>query len=607
MEKLKYIKIEHEDGTLSENVPIGADASNIDVSASKTLNTKLSEIDGSLLQTSSQAEQAIAQAEQAIAKANAASNSVLNLQSQVDNIITSAGTEGSSSSEIIAARTSTEGYNYPTLGARITTLERKVGSRMSYSGDVDFNTYLTPGKYVVTSLAPEHHGPAVCSPSGILVVEGCNSIDKWENTTEGNFQWLIQTYYGLHKQYPRSPIFRVIVTNLSSGTIYYPWFVGKYEDYIDNAFTRKDFHHLAYETYGQISQLNITNLDDVHDAGIYIVDRATTNSPTTGILIVETYDPSHKYDSAHNTSSGWVWVAQTVMDEANGGNTYKRLIRYKLATGELFAADVEWYNINNEKIVFPEYNELWGLRDKKIVNFGDSIFGNQRGINSISYWIGQYTGATVYNQGYGGCQMGDRGGTTWNAFSFCHLVDAIVDNDFTWQDEVLANLPSGMPTYFREAIAELKTLNFSEIDYITVGFGTNDYTAGKQLDNENNAYDKTTLFGALRYSLKKLLNAYPNLRVLIGTPTWRCWFTNGEVTSTSDTVTYTPGYTLKECAEQFKEICKGLHFPCIDMYNDLGLNEYTWPRFFNGTDGTHPTALANRELARHWACKIVEL
>ena len=45
MEKLKYIKIEHEDGTLSENVPIGADASNIDVSASKTLNTKLSELD----------------------------------------------------------------------------------------------------------------------------------------------------------------------------------------------------------------------------------------------------------------------------------------------------------------------------------------------------------------------------------------------------------------------------------------------------------------------------------------------------------------------------------------------------------------------------------
>lgn len=30
MDKLKYIKIENEDGTLSENIPIGADAVNIE-------------------------------------------------------------------------------------------------------------------------------------------------------------------------------------------------------------------------------------------------------------------------------------------------------------------------------------------------------------------------------------------------------------------------------------------------------------------------------------------------------------------------------------------------------------------------------------------------
>ena len=45
MEKLKYIKIEHEDGTLSENVPVGADAANIDVTNDKDLATKLNELD----------------------------------------------------------------------------------------------------------------------------------------------------------------------------------------------------------------------------------------------------------------------------------------------------------------------------------------------------------------------------------------------------------------------------------------------------------------------------------------------------------------------------------------------------------------------------------
>lgn len=44
MEKLKYIKIEHQDGTLSENVPIGVDANNVDV-GNEDLSTKLDRLD----------------------------------------------------------------------------------------------------------------------------------------------------------------------------------------------------------------------------------------------------------------------------------------------------------------------------------------------------------------------------------------------------------------------------------------------------------------------------------------------------------------------------------------------------------------------------------
>lgn len=40
MEKLKYIKIEHKDGTLSENVPIGVDVNNVD-NGNETLDTIL--------------------------------------------------------------------------------------------------------------------------------------------------------------------------------------------------------------------------------------------------------------------------------------------------------------------------------------------------------------------------------------------------------------------------------------------------------------------------------------------------------------------------------------------------------------------------------------
>lgn len=45
MDKLKYIKIEAEDGQLSDNIPIGVDASNIDTNDGKSnLEADLSSI-----------------------------------------------------------------------------------------------------------------------------------------------------------------------------------------------------------------------------------------------------------------------------------------------------------------------------------------------------------------------------------------------------------------------------------------------------------------------------------------------------------------------------------------------------------------------------------
>ena len=45
MDKLKYIKIKQEDGTYSEEVPVGVDASNVDMSDGRTLPETLGLID----------------------------------------------------------------------------------------------------------------------------------------------------------------------------------------------------------------------------------------------------------------------------------------------------------------------------------------------------------------------------------------------------------------------------------------------------------------------------------------------------------------------------------------------------------------------------------
>ena len=50
----------------------------------------------------------------------------------------------------------------------------------------------------------------------------------------------------------------------------------------------------------------------------------------------------------------------------------------------------------------------------------------------------------------------------------------------------------------------LKSIDFNDIDIITIEYGTNDFTGGVNIDNPNNSKDTSTFLGALRYSIEKI-------------------------------------------------------------------------------------------------------
>ena len=242
------------------------------------------------------------------------------------------------------------------------------------------------------------------------------------------------------------------------------------------------------------------------------------------------------------------------------------------------------------------------LMGKKIANFGDSIFGNARPPLDVSTFLAENTGASVYNCAFGGCRMSHHVGH-WDAFSMYRLAYAIANNDYSLQDEAINH--DDRTSYAEEPLTLMKTIDYSGLDILTIGYGTNDYTGNVTIDNAENPLDTSTLCGALRYSIETLLTAYPNLRIFVLLPTYRFWVDphNAYVDDAFDHVNDI-GKTLVEYNDAIAETAKAYNIPVIDNFAELGINKYNRYQYFNETDGTHHNENGRKLLAEHLADKL---
>ena len=237
------------------------------------------------------------------------------------------------------------------------------------------------------------------------------------------------------------------------------------------------------------------------------------------------------------------------------------------------------------------------FKDKKIVNFGDSIFGSFQSPDDISTIIANKTLADVYNCGFGGCQMAKHQSTSYDAFCMYRLAYAIANNDWSIQDSAI--LDTSLPNYFPSHLETLKSLDFNGVDIVTISYGTNDFTSERPLDYNDDKYRITTYGGALRYSLETLLSAFPNLKVFVCTPIYRYWKnTDGTFMDDSNTHQNPSGNTLTEFVEKCKNVASEYNLPCINNYN-IGIGKFTKERYFNSNDSTHPNLNGRVLIADH--------
>lgn len=227
------------------------------------------------------------------------------------------------------------------------------------------------------------------------------------------------------------------------------------------------------------------------------------------------------------------------------------------------------------------------LAGKKVVVFGDSIIGMTRDQTSVPAYAAAYTGAEVYNVGFGGCRMAKHPSNGYAAFSMWALADAVATGNYSTQD---AQAPSGSD-YFASQLEVLKSIDFAVVDAIVIHYGTNDFAANIPVDDPENLTSTDTVCGALRYSAQKILSAYPKIKISLSLPIYRMWESVG-----AESYKNGLGKTLPEYDSAMQTAAEAYNLPIIDGYKRLGINALNDSAF--STDGTHLNDWGRRQFGK---------
>jgi len=207
-----------------------------------------------------------------------------------------------------------------------------------------------------------------------------------------------------------------------------------------------------------------------------------------------------------------------------------------------------------------------------VLILGDSIIGKERLFTTIDSRIAEITGKTVYNGAFGGscastANKENRYDYHEDSLNLCRIVEAVCTQDLGVQ---LADLPNNQFStwYFQDAMTEMSKIDFSKVDVILLQHGVNDYGAGRPLDNPKDKKDVYTYGGALRYSIERIQETYPDMKIVLITPAF-CWIPDCEPCDRQD---FGMG-TLEAYANKAIEIAKEYELDIMDVYHGVDFNE----------------------------------
>ena len=244
---------------------------------------------------------------------------------------------------------------------------------------------------------------------------------------------------------------------------------------------------------------------------------------------------------------------------------------------------------------------------KRYVAFGDSITD----LGFYPEMAAELTGMEcVVNAGFGGCRWGEHPSEGYTSFSMHKIAKAIVTNDWSEQ-ESSARLLQSTHKKWAAKIEKLKGIDWNTIDYITIAYGTNDFAGGVEIGNDTdglgglNDASNITLKGAVNYSLKQILTAYPHIQIIVMLPIYRVFVDESPIVDSNSYKNW-KDKTLLDYRDAIAEMARKVNINILDLYGAMGVNLYNYQHYLD-SGGTHPTYDGYRKMGHMVAGHILNL
>ena len=211
------------------------------------------------------------------------------------------------------------------------------------------------------------------------------------------------------------------------------------------------------------------------------------------------------------------------------------------------------------------------------VFFGDSVIGNYTDSMSIPGVLKGFTAGTVINCGYGGISAAhkeDGNGIT-------SVVDSFLQGDYAWMEEGKAAREGIMAFHDKHTkVKEEKLVFFFSL-------GLNDYMSGMRLE-ERETGDVYSFEGAIKTSVNKLREAYPESKIVLLSPNYLGWFDGG-----TEEVN---GHVLMDFIKSIEKMNLELDTLYIDVYDESGITEDNEEDYL--ADHVHPNEYGRYDIGK---------